>query len=135
MRCFLDFVLLMIRRPPRSTRTDTLFPYTTLFRSGNEVETDGGILSGGGPRRSVRDQRRLRQGRCSQGSGAQRSEADLHGRREGRLQGRRCRIYRQVFRHLAGPEENVWLRSGRSEERRGGKECVETSRMRRSPVP
>src|SRR3546814_14745011 len=25
--------LLMIRRPPRSTRTDTLFPYTTLFRS------------------------------------------------------------------------------------------------------
>src|SRR3546814_4675586 len=31
---FLDcFFFLMIRRPPRSTRTDTLFPYTTLFRS------------------------------------------------------------------------------------------------------
>src|SRR3546814_17495319 len=28
--CFFFF---MIRRPPRSTRTDTLFPYTTLFRS------------------------------------------------------------------------------------------------------
>src|SRR3546814_8543286 len=28
------FCVLMIRRPPRSTRTDTLFPYTTLFRSG-----------------------------------------------------------------------------------------------------
>src|SRR3546814_3426173 len=28
------FFFLMIRRPPRSTRTDTLFPYTTLFRSG-----------------------------------------------------------------------------------------------------
>src|SRR3546814_11018526 len=27
------FVFLMIRRPPRSTLTDTLFPYTTLFRS------------------------------------------------------------------------------------------------------
>src|SRR3546814_4545820 len=27
------FFLLMIRRPPRATRTDTLFPYTTLFRS------------------------------------------------------------------------------------------------------
>src|SRR3546814_1467209 len=27
------FCVLMIRRPPRSTRTDTLFPYTTLFRS------------------------------------------------------------------------------------------------------
>src|SRR3546814_18396752 len=30
----------MIRRPPRSTRTDTLFPYTTLFRSW-DIETDG----------------------------------------------------------------------------------------------
>src|SRR3546814_5021259 len=36
MCCLLDvfyFFFLMIRRPPRSTRTDTLFPYTTLFRS------------------------------------------------------------------------------------------------------
>src|SRR3546814_918246 len=32
----------MIRQPPRSTRTDTLFPYTTLFRSGDEGV--GGIL-------------------------------------------------------------------------------------------
>src|SRR3546814_4733207 len=31
----------MIRRPPRSTRTDTLFPYTTLFRSGGMVELFG----------------------------------------------------------------------------------------------
>src|SRR3546814_13962276 len=31
--CFIVFFCLMIRRPPRSTRTDTLFPYTTLFRS------------------------------------------------------------------------------------------------------
>src|SRR3546814_1897479 len=30
---FIRLFLLMIRRPPRSTRTDTLFPYTTLFRS------------------------------------------------------------------------------------------------------
>src|SRR3546814_11524124 len=30
---WLFFFFLMIRRPPRSTRTDTLFPYTTLFRS------------------------------------------------------------------------------------------------------
>src|SRR3546814_5257549 len=28
----------MLRRPPRSTRTDTLFPYTTLFRSGLRVD-------------------------------------------------------------------------------------------------
>src|SRR3546814_16306719 len=32
--CFFFF---MIRRPPRSTRTDTLFPYTTLFRSLTEL--------------------------------------------------------------------------------------------------
>src|SRR3546814_10380421 len=30
---YIFFFFLMIRRPPRSTRTDTLFPYTTLFRS------------------------------------------------------------------------------------------------------
>src|SRR3546814_5341302 len=33
VRTLLLFFFLMIRRPPRSTRTDTLFPYTTLFRS------------------------------------------------------------------------------------------------------
>src|SRR3546814_11898890 len=33
IRFFFLFFFLMIRRPPRSTRTDTLFPYTTLFRS------------------------------------------------------------------------------------------------------
>src|SRR3546814_4762824 len=31
----------MIRRPPRSTRTDTLFPYTTLFRSGGLISVRG----------------------------------------------------------------------------------------------
>src|SRR3546814_15617665 len=31
----------MIRRPPRSTRTDTLFPYTTLFRSAHERRDEG----------------------------------------------------------------------------------------------
>src|SRR3546814_12040190 len=34
LSCIVFF--LMIRRPPRSTRTDTLFPYTTLFRSRKE---------------------------------------------------------------------------------------------------
>src|SRR3546814_7133541 len=36
----------MIRRPPRSTRTDTLFPYTTLFRS--EDRPDGALPGRGG---------------------------------------------------------------------------------------
>src|SRR3546814_8051119 len=43
----------MIRRPPRSTRTDTLFPYTTLFRSlsisYNIVEAHGGTLTASTP--------------------------------------------------------------------------------------
>src|SRR6056297_4277416 len=34
----------MIRRPPRSTRTDTLFPYTTLFRSRHELVLDPSSL-------------------------------------------------------------------------------------------
>src|SRR3546814_15154165 len=33
----------MIRRPPRSTRTDTLFPYTTLFRSWPGLEVEIGV--------------------------------------------------------------------------------------------
>src|SRR3546814_9130688 len=53
----------MIRRPPRSTRTDTLFPYTTLFRSGSfgsdpiaiEVPRGGepGLRESSDPRRST----------------------------------------------------------------------------------
>src|SRR3546814_12469177 len=47
------FFFLMIRRPPRSTRTDTLFPYTTLFRSdvvrdrrlNHRPEVHGGVLA------------------------------------------------------------------------------------------
>src|SRR3546814_1390708 len=46
----------MIRRPPRSTRTDTLFPYTTLFRSHlRRLDGDrrqGGRAEGGGARRA-----------------------------------------------------------------------------------
>src|SRR3546814_11344095 len=46
------FFFLMIRRPPRSTRTDTLFPYTTLFRSVTGevavVKLDGNATAGTG---------------------------------------------------------------------------------------
>src|SRR3546814_17943313 len=48
---FFSFFFLMIRRPPRSTRTDTLFPYTTLFRS----RFSGlGLCAGGAQRRCAR---------------------------------------------------------------------------------
>src|SRR3546814_10160232 len=44
----------MIRRPPRSTRTDTLFPYTTLFRSARhrraDAAADAAIGAGGADR-------------------------------------------------------------------------------------
>src|SRR3546814_14178273 len=36
----------MLRRPPRSTRTDTLLPYTTLFRSGPNRQIDGPTAAG-----------------------------------------------------------------------------------------
>src|SRR3546814_14029428 len=41
------FFVLMIRRPPRSTRTDTLFPYTTLFRS--RLTRGAAAVEGGTP--------------------------------------------------------------------------------------
>src|SRR3546814_1370195 len=46
----------MIRRPPRSTRTDTLFPYTTLFRS---VGDHAALLAGQHEAAPDEDQRRL----------------------------------------------------------------------------
>src|SRR3546814_8419921 len=49
---FFAFFFLMLRRPPRSTRTDTLFPYTTLFRSvahsRSSVPRGGGAAGAGG---------------------------------------------------------------------------------------
>src|SRR3546814_14077159 len=60
------FCFLMIRRPPRSTRTDTLVPYTTLFRSqGGQprvAQMDGrsGASLCPGTRLSVEDRRRGR---------------------------------------------------------------------------
>src|SRR3546814_12302850 len=71
----------MIRRPPRSTRTDTLFPYTTLFRS-----PDGEALVDAGPagqdrqpadaERSVEDGRRQR---ADQGADVGRRNRRLNG--------------------------------------------------------
>src|SRR3546814_10999223 len=46
---FLMFFCLMIRRPPRSTRTYTLFPYTTLFRSNVPGQDEDHAGSDGAP--------------------------------------------------------------------------------------
>src|SRR3546814_15676648 len=67
------FFFLMIRRPPRSTRTDTLFPYTTLFRSRNPAPR----------RRGSSDERPAAEGKEGQeearrGEGDRQAENDLH---------------------------------------------------------
>src|SRR3546814_16050347 len=101
----------MIRRPPRSTRTDTLFPYTTLFRSvvGAAERLDGAHLRD-------REGGRGAVPRAGEGGGG----GPVHHRR---LQLRRRR-----------PEHGPGLRATeRSEERRVGKECVSTCRSRWSP--
>src|SRR3546814_7959803 len=69
----------MIRRPPRSTRTDTLFPYTTLFRSGDRDRPG----EGGGRGRRYTAVARVAAGRT-------RPSALHHDRGAGRSLARRC---------------------------------------------
>src|SRR3546814_2072077 len=68
----------MIRRPPRSTRTDTLFPYTTLFRS-----PDGRRTATGRRRRTARGS--SEEGEVTQHSTSPVSETDLHAYVDDRL--------------------------------------------------
>src|SRR3546814_8631759 len=75
----------MIRRPPRSTRTDTLFPYTTLFRSGwrhgprdLRQARGGGRIVGGA---------RLRGGRSARRRGSHRRHLRARRREAGRCRG------------------------------------------------
>src|SRR3546814_20808366 len=116
---------LMIRRPPRSTRTDPLFPYTTLFRS--ERRRRGG---GGGPR-VVRAQQRLgptRRGDARRAGGRRR----VPGAR--RVPRRPRRLVRPRPRLVAAhPPRPPGVRSSRSEERRVGEECVSPCRSRWTP--
>src|SRR3546814_5431519 len=72
----------MIRRPPRSTRTDTLFPYTTLFRS-------HGAASGGGETAAGKNARYVR---------LRRGSDDIEGAGDGDL----CR--RQLARKWRKPD-------------------------------
>src|SRR3546814_12249041 len=112
------FFFLMIRRPPRSTRTDTLFPYTTLFRIRNAGVTGSSPVSG-----TIFAIRYL---------------LSLE-RRAGRIRGlgypRISSGGRSALRILKGSHV---LRSGapppaRSAERRVGKTCVSPCRSRESP--
>src|SRR3546814_18031926 len=111
----------MIRRPPRSTRTDTLFPYTTLFRS--QRRGNDGIDQRIGLYRLARHRR-----------------ATLQLARDGRLRpdGGLLRLAGAVGLGSAedaggGGLEPHKSAPGRSEERRVGKECVSTCKSRWSP--
>src|SRR3546814_19564581 len=107
----------MRRRPPRSTRTDTLFPYTTLFRVlGTEYLQHR--LHAGGVQHPASEQQSgnidnwpVRIG-CTDGE-----PTDF------RLSGRTAYIWNHATRQLL-------ICRGRSEERRVGKECVSTCRYR-----
>src|SRR3546814_10916593 len=70
----------MIRRPPRSTRTDTLFPYTTLFRS-RALWSFRGLRAFLSPRRarSSRGVRRQRSGKIDLACGGLRSVVRFPG--------------------------------------------------------
>src|SRR3546814_18461363 len=81
----------MIRRPPRSTRTDTLFPYTTLFRSDPVSAHEGGEGAGAGVR-CARVPRRSAQGRRRAAAAPRRQDRSLdRGEAEGLLPHRRRR--------------------------------------------
>src|SRR3546814_15604145 len=77
---YLYIFFLMIRRPPRSTRTDTLFPHTTLFRSAeifDEPDFRGGIADDEGADRAGRDGLRP----CSGSGGRRRDQAERGARK------------------------------------------------------
>src|SRR3546814_15926412 len=106
----------MLRRPPRSTRTDTLSPYTTLFRS---LEVLCGFLRVEGIDRAVRPVPH---------DAAHRRAAELNGLAELQLVKPDLVVLRVVeaFAHVDVAEEI--RRNPRSEERCVGKECVSTCR-------
>src|SRR3546814_20178753 len=124
---------LMIRRPPRSTRTDTLFPYTTLFRSRHRRALDGRRRGGGRGRGAGPGGRTLSRAKARGDivRPQHRARSVPTGDADGRgLNGRR--MVRAVWGAGLGliglaacAACAAWPRS---EERRVGKECVGTGR-------
>src|SRR3546814_19786856 len=116
----------MIRRPPRSTRTDTLFPYTTLIRS-STAHGYGGVDAWLLGRRALR----------AHVDGAHRGCAHVHAPRSrayGHAYGARSSAAKCLppSTHRQRARARLPVRP-RSEERRVGKECVRTCRSRWSP--
>src|SRR3546814_4538207 len=96
------FFFLMIRRPPRSTRTDTLFPYTTLFRS---LRSIGGGKAGDVDLRRLDDQS-LEPARCY----VEMQRVEIEGRRAGQRLDRLQRPQVEIGRaHVWTPVTNAHL--------------------------
>src|SRR3546814_16865791 len=114
----------MIRRPPRSTLPDTLFPYTTLFRSHRAALDGVGVALG----RVTRARLLLDSGQLVMLT-AQRLEARYshwlvyppEAAAHRGLQAFRPWLHEEAAEHVRHPEREV---PARSEERRGGKGCV-----------
>src|SRR3546814_13352844 len=121
----------MIRRPPRSTRTDTLFPYTTLFRSSRSQAEEPVVSASLGAEPILVNATRFRLA----------NEVDWArlDRIVGTIEKKSVRalddddllalpvLYRGALSSLSVARET------RSEERRVGKACVSTCRSRWSP--
>src|SRR3546814_17244274 len=131
----------MFRRPPRSTRTDTRFPYTTLFRA-DEMQLDVGAIVGG--------ERRAQECAAFGDVAGARPPAAAQEVVEGQLQfagtvvaSAPCLVLQGAYVEVvlqvgADPGAvghdraavSTQLRFRRSEERRVGNECVSTSNSR-----
>src|SRR3546814_19911840 len=127
------FFFFMLRPPPRSTRTDTLFPYTTLFRSLADVPQS---LAARNRQLGANARHRLVAVNAA-GPHDDRIEAitadfePAHRLVQRLLEVATHRHHFADRLHLRG-QTRVGLRE-RSEERRVGKECVSTCRYRWSP--
>src|SRR3546814_14038767 len=140
----------MILRPPRSTCTDTLFPYTPLFRSPSSSATSPWATAGGSAARpAVRCASPERWGTAQRISALrkfQRRDAEVpsFGRRTHRRNGLALGSARPAAvagqegiggRHHEQREQGAegHAADDRSEERRAGKECVSTCKFGWSP--
>src|SRR3546814_19998712 len=125
----------MIRRPPRSTRTDTLFPYTTLFRSVSPCHDPNPARARPQPARAQRlhlSHPRADEGAGGEGVGGRGRDGGAPARvRRGNGRGRRDGRRADLLSHAADRPDA--LAAPRPEKRRGGKEGGRTCSTRWEP--
>src|SRR3546814_21166652 len=112
----------MLRRPTRSTRTDTLFPYTTLFRSGWNLPNDFGSypIRAGAENRPPSSAAAMRTSKPAP-SAAPRPGAHAFVILEAKAVAWDFSLEGKLFRERQRVTRETWVAQGRSEGRRGGK--------------